>query len=85
MKTQTWIATSGYVLVAILTKDLSLDWGFGEILRILGMPPSRGVPGAQLLTTLPVQDDTLALRNRLPLFDLWLDSSDFGCEFLTGG
>jgi len=42
VKAQTWIATSGYVLVAILTKDLSLDWGFGEILRILGRPHPRG-------------------------------------------
>jgi hypothetical protein len=53
VKTQTWIATSGYVLVAILTKDLSLDGGFGEILRILDMPPSERVPVAQLLTTFP--------------------------------
>ncbi len=69
VKTQIWIAVSGYVLVAIVKKRLHLSASLYEILQILSLTLFERIPLDQLLNDI-VTDDIQALSaNQLILFD----------------
>ena len=50
VKTQIWIALCGYVLVAIVKKELHLEPSLYEILQILSVTPFEQIPLPELLT-----------------------------------
>jgi transposase len=69
VKTQIWIAVSIYVLVAIVRKRLDLDASLYQILQILSVTLFEKVPILQALEASDCQDDLVADRNQLILFD----------------
>jgi hypothetical protein len=69
VKTQIWIAVSIYVLVAIVRKRLDLDASLYQILQILSVTLFEKVPILQALEASDCQDDSVADRNQLILFD----------------
>jgi hypothetical protein len=69
VKTQIWIAVSGYVLVAIVKKRLNLSASLYEMLQILSLTMFERIPLDQLLHNI-ITDDMQALSaNQLNLFD----------------
>ena len=70
VKTQSWIAISVYVLVAILKKELKLDRSLGEILQILSVTLFEKDEIYQVVTAADVQNQTHDPCNQLILFDL---------------
>jgi hypothetical protein len=69
VKTQIWIAVSGYVLVAIVKKRLNLSASLYEMLQILSLTLFERIPLDQLLHNI-ITDDIQALSaNQLNLFD----------------
>src|SRR6202162_2116713 len=69
VKTQIWIAVSIYVLVAIVRKRLGLEASLYQILQILSLTLFEKVPILQALEAPDFQDDLVADRNQLILFD----------------
>jgi hypothetical protein len=69
VKTQIWIAVSIYVLVAIVRKRLDLDASLYQILQIFSVTLFEKVPILQALEASDCQDDLVADRNQLILFD----------------
>ena len=69
VKTQIWIAVSIYVLVAILRKRLGLEASLYQILQILSLTLFEKVPILQALEAPDFQDNLVADRNQLILFD----------------
>ena len=70
VKTQIWIAVSIYVLVAIIRKRLGLEASLYQILQILSVTLFEKVPILQALKAPDFQDDLVADRNQLILFDI---------------
>ena len=70
VKTQIWIAVSLYVLVAIVRKRLGLDASLYQILQILSVTLFEKAPILQALEPSDFQDDLVADRNQLILFDI---------------
>jgi hypothetical protein len=69
VKTQIWIAVSIYVLVAIVRKRLALELSLYQILQILSVTLFEKVPILQALEVSGSQDNSVADRNQLILFD----------------
>ena len=69
VKTQIWIAVSIYVLVAIVRKRLALELSLYQILQILSVTLFEKVPILQALEASGSQDNSVADRNQLILFD----------------
>jgi len=69
VKTQIWIAVSIYVLVAIARKRLGLEASLYQILQILSVTLFEKVPISQALEASDFQDNLVADRNQLILFD----------------
>jgi hypothetical protein len=69
VKTQIWIAVSIYVLVAIVRKRLGREASLYQILQILSITLFEKVPILQALEASDRQDDLVADRNQLILFD----------------
>ena len=69
VKTQIWIAISIYVLVAIVRKRLGLEASLYQILQILSVTLFEKVPILQALEASDFQDDLVANRNQLILFE----------------
>jgi IS4 transposase len=69
VKTQIWIAVSIYVLVAIVRKRLGLEASLYQIWQILSVTLFEKVPILQALEASDFQDDLVANRNQLMLFD----------------
>ena len=70
VKTQIWIAVSIYVLVAIVRKRLGLEASLYQILQILSVTLFEKVPILQALEASNSQDNLVAERNQLILFDV---------------
>ncbi len=68
--TQSWIAVSVYVLVAIVRKRLGLETSFYQILQILSVTLFEKTPILQALHTPASESDLLDPGNQLILFDL---------------
>ena len=69
VKTQTWIAVSVYVLVAIARKRLGLEASLYQILQILSLPLFEKTP---ILCALQASDEDASFvenANQLILFD----------------
>jgi hypothetical protein len=69
VKTQIWIAVSGYVLVAIVKKRLTLSASLYEMLQILSLTLFERIPLDQLLHTIITDDIQTLSANQLNLFD----------------
>jgi len=69
VKSQTWIAVSVYVLVAIVKKRLALPSSLYENLQILSLTLFERTPLDQLLAYCAVDLDTLDSRNQMNLFE----------------
>ena len=69
VKTQTWIAVSVYVLVAIVRKRLGLDASLYQILQILSITLFEKVPILQALQASDSHSDLPDSDNQLNLFD----------------
>jgi hypothetical protein len=69
VKTQVWIAISGYVLVAIIKRELGLDRSLYEILQILSLTIFEKTPILKAFSAPYVQVATAMERNQLSLFD----------------
>ena len=70
VKTQVWIASSVYVLVAIVKKELKLDCSLAEILQILSITLFEKDELYQALTAFDHQNEVGESCNQLNLFDL---------------
>ena len=69
VKTQIWIAVSIYVLVAIVRKRLGLEASLYQILQILSVTLFEKVPILQVFESSDSQDNLVADRNQLILFN----------------
>jgi len=69
VKTQIWIAVSIYVLVAIARKRLGLEASLYQILQILSVTLFEKVPILQVFESSDSQDNLVADRNQLILFN----------------
>jgi hypothetical protein len=69
VKTQTWIAVSVYVLVAIVRKRLGLEASLYQILQILSVSLFEKIPLLQALQPSESHDNLLDDPNQLILFD----------------
>jgi len=70
VKTQIWIAVSVYVLIAIIKKELRLQYCLAEILQILSIALFEQVPLQQILTEIPMKNKISQNHNQLLLFNL---------------
>lgn len=70
VKTQIWIAVSVYVLIAIIKKELQIGRSLSEILQILSIALFEQVSLQQILTEIPMQNETFQNHNQLLLFNL---------------
>ncbi|HEU4733361.1 MAG TPA: IS4 family transposase [Kofleriaceae bacterium] len=70
VKVQVWIATSVYVLVAIVKKELGVERSLSEILQILSLTLFEKTPIVQALSESKSQDPEPPFPNQLNLFDL---------------
>ena len=68
VKTQTWIAISVYVLVAIVKKRLNLSSSLYEMLQILSLTMFERIPLDQLLNEIVTEDVQAFSGNQLNLF-----------------
>jgi len=69
VKTQTWIAVSVYVLVAIIKKRLKLDASLYTILQILSVTPFEKTPILRVLSQIDYTEKEDPLDNQLNLFN----------------
>jgi transposase len=69
IKTQTWIAISAYVLVAILKRELKLERSLSEIHQILSVTLFEKTHDLKSLLEKTIPDPTTTIPNQLPLFD----------------
>ena len=69
VKTQTWIAISVYVLVAIIKKQLGIERSLGEILQILSITLFEKTDMIQVLTETVLETENSASSNQLTLLD----------------
>ena len=69
VKTQIWIATSVYLLVAVLKKELRIDRSLGEIRQILSITSFETVSMNQLLKGIPWQNEGSQSCTQLMLFE----------------
>ncbi len=69
VKTQTWIAVSVYVLVAIVRKRLALEASLYQILQILSVTLFEKTPILRALQASDFEDDLGVSGNQLNLFD----------------
>ena len=65
VKTQVWIAICVYVLVAILRKELGLEFSLSQILQILSVNVFEQVPLAELVAKAAPQNETFNSLNQL--------------------
>lgn len=65
VKTQVWIAISVYVLVAILRKELGLEWSLSQILQILSVNVFEQMPLAELVAKTAPRNQTPHPCNQL--------------------
>jgi hypothetical protein len=70
VKTQIWIATIVYLLVAIWKKELNLPQSLHSILQVLSISPFEKEPMAELLTRNPPEPENLDSDKQLKLFTL---------------
>ena len=70
VKTQIWIAISVYVLVAIIRKELNLDFSLYTILQILSVTVFEKVSILQVLMEAGYKTNNGSFCNQLMLFDL---------------
>jgi IS4 transposase len=70
VQTQIWISISIYVLVAIVKKELHLDYSMYQILQILSISLFEKVPIQQALTPIISQNEKNCNPNQLVLFNL---------------
>jgi hypothetical protein len=70
VKTQVWTAISVYVLVAILKKELRIEYSLYALLQILSVTLFERVPIHQALALLATHNGVECVGNQLPLFDL---------------
>ncbi len=74
VKTKVWIASSTYVLVAILKRELKNDRNLSDILQILSLALFEKTPVLQALSAVK----TANLESPVPIqrtqFDIWPDS-----------
>ena len=68
VKTQIWIAVSGYVLVAIVKKRLDLDASLYTLLQILSVTLFEKMPLQQALPGGNSNSNSIAINNQLNLF-----------------
>ena len=68
VKTQVWIAISVYVLVAIVRKELKLEFSLSQILQILSVNVFEQVPLAELVAKTASQIDASDSHNQLMLW-----------------
>jgi hypothetical protein len=69
VKTQSWIAVSVYVLVAIVKKRLNLSASLYEMLQILSLTLFERMPLNQLLASINADDSVEVFANQLNLFN----------------
>jgi len=69
VKTQVWIAVSVYVLVAIIRKELRLEFSLSQILQILSVNAFEQVPLSELVAKTASTENLSPLRNQLMLWD----------------
>jgi len=69
VKTQIWIATSVYVLVAIIRKKLAIDRSLSEILQILSITLFENSSLLQVLADSQLQKEMEPSSNQLELFN----------------
>ncbi len=69
VKTQVWIAVSVYVLVAIIRKELRLEFSLSQILQILSVNAFEQVPLAELIAKTASPENPSLLPNQLMLWD----------------
>jgi hypothetical protein len=70
VQTQIWIAVCVYVLVAIVRKELRLEYSMYQILQILSISLFEKVPIQQALTSNNSQNEKTCFPNQLVLFNL---------------
>ena len=70
VKTQIWIAICVYVLVAIVKKELKLEFSLYKILQILSVIPFEKVVILQALTEMKDYDLESKQYKHLSLFEL---------------
>jgi hypothetical protein len=70
VKTQVWMAISVYVLVAIIKKELNLDFNLYTILQVLSVTLFEKVSILQVLMEAGYKTDSTDFCNQLMLFDL---------------
>jgi transposase len=70
VQTQIWIAVCVYVLVAIVKKELRLEYSLYQILQILSISLFEKVPIQQALTSNISQNEKTCRPNQLVLFNL---------------
>lgn len=70
VKTQIWIAVSIYVLIAIIKKELRLEYPLYTMLQILSLTQFEKLPIYQLLTGSELQESHESNTIQLNLFDL---------------
>lgn len=68
VRTQIWIAVSVYVLVAIIKKQLNLDYSLHTMLQILSLSTFEKTPILQLFRDVADSDESSDLSNQLKLF-----------------
>jgi IS4 transposase len=68
VKTQTWIAVSIYVLVAIVRKQLAVELSLSQLLQVLSVNMFEQIPLAELLARIQTQDEPCNTRNQLMLW-----------------
>ena len=68
VKTQVWIASCVYVLVAIVRKELGLELSLSQILQVLSVNVFEQLPLAELVAKTASQNETLDSRNQLMLW-----------------
>jgi transposase len=70
VKTQIWIATSVYLLIAILKKELKINRSLGEISQILSVTLFEKTPIYQALAGIEEQNQNTESPNQLMLLNL---------------
>src|SRR5216684_2203487 len=68
VKTQVWIAVCVYVLVAIIRKELRLEFSLSQILQILSVNVFEQIPLAELVAKSACYTETPDLHNQLMLW-----------------
>jgi hypothetical protein len=69
VKTQLWIATSVYVLIAIIRKHLNVSQSMAEMVQILSLTLFEKTPILQLFAEAKMTNQEMDNANPLPLLD----------------